>query len=143
MTWGVSAIWPAVPSSSGLIRIALPHAKGLSYNNCPPPRPPPFLLLSSLGICKSTPLFSPFSVCLVAKFALKACYNRKRKELCSQLHCKRFLFLTFRITFTASCFMDLHSFPHDRQSCYLKFGSCKYLPLTKQRSSFHCFTIPT
>ena len=49
-------------SCSVLIRIALPHAKGLSYNNCPPP---PFTV--ELGICKSTPLFSPFSVCVLAK----------------------------------------------------------------------------
>ena len=144
ITWGVAAIWPAVPSSLGLVSIAWPHTKGLSYDNWIPPAPPPRPLFTvELGMCKSTPLLSPFIMCILTKFAINACYNRKSKESCSQMHCKRFLFLTFRITFTASCFMDLHSFPHDRQSCYLKFGSCKYLPLTKQRYSFHSSTIPT
>ena len=109
-----------------------------------PPMPPPPSFTVELGRdVQKHPFINPFIVCILAQFAITACYNGISKESCLQLHCNRFLFLTFRITFTASCFMDLHSFPHDRQSCYLKFGSCKYLPLTKQRSSFHCSTIPT
>ncbi|KAL9959479.1 hypothetical protein ACROYT_G032805 [Oculina patagonica] len=30
------------------------------------------------------------------------------------------------VTLLASCNMDLHSFPHDSQACYLKFGSYSY-----------------
>ena len=37
-----------------------------------------------------------------------------------------FIVLSFRVSFTASCVMDLRSFPHDTQTCHLKFGSCKY-----------------
>ncbi|XP_078342112.1 gamma-aminobutyric acid receptor subunit alpha-6-like [Oculina patagonica] len=30
------------------------------------------------------------------------------------------------VSFTASCVMDLRTFPHDRQTCHLKFGSYAY-----------------
>ena len=43
--------------------------------------------------------------------------------MCSGLFCSS-------VSFTASCVMDLRSFPHDRQTCHLKFGSCKYRTLS-------------
>ena len=42
----------------------------------------------------------------------------------------KFCVLSLRVSFTASCVMDLRSFPHDSQTCHLKFGSCKYRTIT-------------
>ena len=49
------------------------------------------------------------------------------KFVCSQhrrcilLACR----LPYRVTILASCNMDLRTFPHDTQNCFLTFGSCK------------------
>ena len=43
-------------------------------------------------------------------------------------NCSAFLFFD-SVTLLASCNMDLRSFPHDSQACYLTFGSCRCICL--------------
>lgn len=80
-----------------------------------------------------TPKLSCFVSCSDNKFFLHAtCMQR----IMVVVPIMSLSVLLFRVSFTASCVMDLRSFPHDSQTCHLKFGSCKYRTAT---SSF-CFS---
>lgn len=36
------------------------------------------------------------------------------------------LYIFFRLSVVASCHMDLHMYPADKQTCYLNIHSCKF-----------------